>query len=179
MSPIHPNPILVLKRLAAVLCIFSIFSLRAFAQVAYDKPTSRVIRNLDGTVLSVKVDPHQQRVEEVLRDANGGMISKLLRELDDDLNPKRALKYDGSNRLVSKHEYLCLKGRVEEEEIYDTRDNLIAKLVYYYDSKNRMTRIEQFNSKGALISVSRSSGGGAEPVVKVLPNTPASGQAPR
>jgi len=114
-----------------------------------------------------------------LRDSSGGMISRLVRELDDDLNPKRALKYDGANRLVSKHDYLCLKGRVEEEEIFDTRDNLIAKLVYYYDSKNRMTRIEQFNAKGALVSVSRSSGGGAEPVVKVLPNPPASEKTSR
>ncbi|NBV85524.1 MAG: hypothetical protein EBS01_04515 [Verrucomicrobia bacterium] len=54
---------MALKRSATVFCISAILGLRAFAQVAYDKPASRVIRNLDGTVLSVKVDPHQQRVE--------------------------------------------------------------------------------------------------------------------
>jgi len=125
-------------------------------------------------VLTVKIDPHQLRVEEVLRDSSGSVISRLLRELDEDFHPKRALKYDGGHRLVSKHEYLCLKGRIEEEEIFDPRDNLLSKLVFYYDSKNRMIRIEQFNAKGAIVSVSRSSGGGAEPVVKVLPSSPAS-----
>ena len=130
-------------------------------------------------MLTVKIDPHQLRVEEVLRDSSGSVISRLLRELDEAFHPKRALKYDGANRLISKHEYLCLKGRIEEEEIFDARDNPLVKLVFYYDTKNRMIRIEQFNAKGALISVSRSSGGGADPVVKVLPTQPVSKQAPR
>ena len=130
-------------------------------------------------MLTVKIDPHQLRVEEVLRDSSRSVISRLLRELDEAFHPKRALKYDGANRLISKHEYLCLKGRIEEEEIFDARDNPLVKLVFYYDTKNRMIRIEQFNPKGVLISVSRSSGGGADPVVKVLPTQPVSKQAPR
>ena len=130
-------------------------------------------------MLTVKIDPHQLRVEEVLRDSSRSVISRLLRELDEAFHPKRALKYDGANRLISKHEYLCLKGRIEEEEIFDARDNPLVKLVFYYDTKNRMIRIEQFNAMGALISVSRSSGGGADPVVKVLPTQPVSKQAPR
>jgi len=165
---------LVLKSLVFRIFLLLAFARISFAQVTYNQPTSRVVRNTDGTVLTVKIDPHQLRVEEVLRDSSGSVISRLLRELDEDFHPKRALKYDGGNRLVSKHEYLCLKGRIEEEEIFDPRDNLLSKLVFYYDSKNRMIRIEQFNAKGAIVSVSRSSGGGAEPVVKVLPSSPAS-----
>jgi hypothetical protein len=150
--------------------LFPFASLRG--QVHYNQPTSRIVRNADGTVLSVKVDPHQQREEEVLRDASGGVISKLVRELDDEYNPKRAFKYDGANRLISKHEYLCLKGRIEEEEVFDPRDNLIMKLAFFYDTKNRMIRIDQFNSKGVLVSVSKSSGVGVDPVLQVVPSTP-------
>ena len=146
------------------------------AQVSYDKPLARVVRNNDGTRLSTKVDPYNQVVEEVLSDSKDAVIWKLVRELDEALQPLRATKYDGQNRILSKHRYLCIKGRVEEEEVLDPRDALVGRLVFYYDSKGRMSRIEQFNAAGVLLSTARATvGKGVDPVVRELPGQSVAG----
>lgn len=145
----------------------------ASAQVAYDKPLARVVRNADGTRLSTKVDPYNQVVEEVFFDAKGVVVWKLVRELDDALQPLKATKYDGNNRVLSKHRYLCIKGRVEEEEVLDPKEALVGRLVFYYDSKGRMSKIEQFDAAGALLSTARATvGRGSDPVMREV-----SGQA--
>lgn len=147
--------------------VWGAFLAGAEAQVSYTKPLARVVRNEDGTRLSTKVDPYNQMVEEVLFDARGGVIWKLVRELDDALQPLKAIKYNGENRILSKHRYLCVKGRVEEEEVLDANDVLVGRLVFYYDSKGRMSRIEQFNAAGVLLSTARATiGKGVDPVVR-------------
>jgi hypothetical protein len=141
------------------------------AQVSYTKPLARVVRNDDGTRLSTKVDPYNQMVEEVLFDARGGVIWKLVRELDEALQPWKATKYNGENRILSKHRYLCVKGRVEEEEVLDANETLVGRLVFYYDSKGRMSRIEQFNAAGVLLSTAHATlGKGVDPVVREVPS---------
>jgi hypothetical protein len=100
----------------------------------------------------------------------GGVLWRLVRELDDALQPLKATKYDGQNRILSKHRYLCIKGRVEEEEVLDATEALVGRLVFYYDTKGRMSRIEQFNAAGVLLSTARSSQGkGVDPVMRELP----------
>ena len=140
------------------------------AQISYAKPLARVVRNEDGTRLSTKVDPHNQTVEEVLSDSKGGVIWKLVRELDEAMQPLKATKYDGQDRILSRHRYLCIKGRVEEEEVLDAKEALVGRLVFYYDAKGRMSRIEQFNAAGVLLTTARASiGKGVEPVVREFP----------
>jgi hypothetical protein len=142
----------------------------AAGQVSYAKPLARVVRNEDGTRLSTKVDPHNQTVEEVLSDSKGGVLWRLVRELDAALQPLKATKYDGQNRILSKHRYLCIKGRVEEEDVLDAKEALVGRLVFYYDTKGRMSRIEQFNAAGVLLMTARSSQGkGVDPVVREFP----------
>ena len=149
------------------LCLPVVYCAEAKAQVSYDKPLARVVRNNDGTRLSTKVDPYNQVVEEVLSDSKDVVIWKLVRELDEALQPLRATKYDGQNRVLSKHRYLCVKGRVEEEEVLDPQEVLVGRLVFYYDAKGRMSRIEQFNAAGALLSTARATiGRGVDPVVR-------------
>jgi hypothetical protein len=145
----------------------------AFSQISYSRPTARVVRNADGTRLNIKVDPHLQRVEEVLEDSNKTVVWRLVKELDDTFQPLKAVKYDSQNRVVSRHHYLVLRGRIEEEEIHDANDKFLSKLVFYYDSKARMTRIEQLNAQGTVVSVSRSSGpGSTNPPSPTPPSTP-------
>jgi hypothetical protein len=140
------------------------------AQVSYTKPLARVVRNEDGTRLSTKVDPHNQTVEEILSDSKGGVLWKLVRELDEAFQPLKATKYDGQNRILSRHRYLCIRGRVEEEEVLDAKEALVGRLVFYYDTKGRMSRIEQFNAAGVLLTTARSSQGrGVDPVVREFP----------
>jgi hypothetical protein len=139
-------------------------------QVSYAKPLARVVRNEDGTRLSTKVDPHNQTVEEVLSDSKGGVLWRLVRELDEALQPLKATKYDGQNRILSKHRYLCIKGRVEEEDVLDAKEALVGRLVFHYDTKGRMSRIEQFNAAGVLLMTARSTQGkGVDPVVREFP----------
>ena len=159
-------------------CGLGAVSSEGLAQVSYTKPLARVVRNEDGTRLSTKVDPYNQTVEEVLTDARGGVLWKLVRELDEALQPLKATKYDGQNRILSRHRYLCVKGRVEEEEVLDAKEALVGRLVFYYDAKGRMSRIEQFNAAGVLLSTARATiGKGVDPVLREVPADPA--PAPR
>ena len=162
-----PRPSLALTLLPF---LFPAFSSIALSQISYTQPTARVVRNEDGTRLNIKVDPHSQRVEEVLEAANKTVIWRLVKELDDAFQPLRAVKYDGQNHVVSRHHYLVLRGRIEEEEIRDANDKLLSKLVFYYDAKGRMDRIEQLNPQGAVVSVSRS--GTTPPKPAPLPSPP-------
>ena len=124
----------------------------------YEQPSARVVRNLDGTRLNVKIDPHNQRVEEVLEDADKNVLWRLVTELDEALLPMRATKYDGRNNVISQHRYLYLRGRIEEEEVLDAKNNLTAKLVHFYDAKGRPIRIDQLNAQGVVIFSSRATG---------------------
>ena len=148
----------------AALCLLtSVFdsTQNVHGQISYQQPTARVVRNPDGTRLNIKVDPHNQQVEEVLEDANKNVIWRVVKELDDAFQPMRATKYDGQNKIVSNHRYLYLRGRVEEEEILDAKNVFLTKLVFYYDPKGRMTRVEQLNAQGTVVSISRASGPGS------------------
>lgn len=166
----------------SVLLVLCAAGSEAAAQVSYTKPLARVVRNEDGTRLSTKVDPHNQTVEEILSDSKGGVLWKLVRELDEALQPLKATKYDGQNRILSRHRYLCIRGRVEEEEVLDAKEALVGRLVFHYDTKGRMSRIEQFNAAGVLLTTARSSQGrGVDPVVREFPTqaVAAPGNAPK
>ena len=156
--PSLPSPPVALAILA--LSVLVGISHRLEAQSPYQQPSARVVRNQDGTRLNIRVDPHNQGVEETMEDASRAVLWRLVKELDDALLPKKATKFDGRNKVVSKHRYTYLRGRLEEEEISDSNDNLISKLVFYYDSKGRMNRVEQLNANGQVVSISRASGPG-------------------
>lgn len=158
--------------------LFFLLVASAYAQSPYANPLSKVVRNKDGTVLTVKVDTNEQRVEETLKNAAGGVIWKIIRELDEDNQPVIGVKFDGEDQIVSRHKYLCLRGRMEEEEIYDAKNKYLAKMVYHYDNKGRLSQIDHYNPAGTLVSTSKSSGGGVEPIRQEMngttqPNTPA------
>jgi hypothetical protein len=146
----------------------------------YSTPLSKIVRNKDGSKLTVQVDPTNQRVEENFFDKNGALVWKLVRELDDDCQPMRAIKFDARDQIISRHRYICLRGRVEEEEILDAKNNLRARLVYHYEAKGRMTRIDHYNAAGKLVSTSRSSGTPVDPILQDTgsPNAP-TGTPPR
>jgi hypothetical protein len=173
-APFTKLPALGGRLFALVACCgLGAVSSEGLAQVSYTKPLARVVRNEDGTRLSTKVDPYNQTVEEVLTDARGGVLWKLVRELDEALQPLKATKYDGQNRILSRHRYLCVKGRVEEEEVLDAKETLVGRLVFYYDAKGRMSRIEQFNAAGVLLSTARATiGKGVDPVLREVPADP-------
>lgn len=155
--------------LAVTLWHASLTAASAQGEISYQKPSARIVKNKDGTKLTIKVDPYNQRVEETFEETDKSVRWRLVRELDETFQPVRATKYDGRNQVISKHRYLTLKGRIEEEEVLDANNNLLSKLVFYYDAKARMTKVEQFNSRGVLVSVSRSSGLGVEPMVQQTP----------
>jgi len=131
------------------------------AQSPYQQPSARVIRNADGTRLNVRIDPHNQQVEETLEEANKTVVWRVVKELDAALQPKSATKYDGRNNIISLHRYLYLRGRLEEEEVLDSKNHFLAKIVFYYDAKGRMARVEELNAQGVVVSRSQSSGPGA------------------
>ena len=132
----------------------------------YSTPLSKILRYTDGSKLTVQVDPSNQRVEENLFSKTGALVWKLVRELDEDCQPMRAIKFDAQDQIISRHRYICLRGRVEEEEILDAKNNLRARLIYHYDPKGRMTRIDHYNAAGKLVSTSRSSGTPVDPLLQ-------------
>ncbi len=148
--------------------IFLIGSLTApvtlLAQGSYTTPLSKILRYDDGSKLTIQVDTANQRVEENFYDRSGALGWKLVRELDEDLQPMRAIKFDSQDQIVSRHKYICLRGRVEEEEILSPKNALLARMVYFYDKKGRVIRIDHFNAAGNLVSSSKSSGNPTEPI---------------
>jgi hypothetical protein len=137
-----------------------------FEMQAYDRPYSKSLVRADKTRLTVRVDPDNHRAEEVLYSPNQTVLWRLIRELDADYQPFRAIKFDAADQIVSKHKYFWLKGRLEEEEILSPKNVLLARMRYYYDSKGRPEKIEHYNASDVLVSVSRSSGMGVEPLQK-------------
>lgn len=107
-----------------------------------------------------------------MEDASKSTVWRMVKELDNALQPMRAIKYDPRGGIVSRHTYVYLRGRLEEEEIFDSKDKLLSKLVFYYDAKGRMNKVEQFNSTGELVSVSRATGPGASSTAGSKPATP-------
>lgn len=135
-----------------------------FEMQVYDQPYSKSLIREDKTRLTVQVDPNNRRVEEVLYSPNQTVLWRLIRELDAAYQPIRGTKFDAFDQIVSRHKYFWLKGRLEEEEIYSARNVLLARMRYYYDAKGRPEKIEHYNASDALISVTRSSGMGVEPI---------------
>lgn len=135
----------------------------SFQMQAYDQPFSKSLTREDKTRLTVQVDPANRRVEEVLYSPNQTVLWRLIRELDAAYQPVRGTKFDVFDQIVSRHVYFWLKGRLEEEEIYSAKNVLLSRIRFYYDSKGRPEKMEQYNAADKLVSVSRASGMGVEP----------------
>jgi hypothetical protein len=116
------------------------------------------MKNRDGTSLTLQVDPENQRVVETLKEASGAVRWKIIRELDADSQPVRAVKLDAQDEVISRHNYLSLRGRIEEEEVMNPKGILLARMVYHYDKKGRMTQIDHYNAAGKLVSTSKATG---------------------
>ncbi len=143
----------------------------AFQLQTYDQPSSKSLIRDDKTRLTVQVDPANRRVVEELYSPNKILLWRLIRELDAAHQPIRGTKFDAQDQIVSRHVYYWIRGRLEEEEIFDARNTLLARMRYYYDSKGRPEKIEHYNGADALISVTRSSGGAVEPIRRELKNS--------
>lgn len=91
-----------------------LFAQNAAAQTNYSKPYSKSLQQKDGTRLTVRVDPSNRLVEEILYAADKSMLWRLVRELDEAYQPMSATKFDSNDQVLSRHKYLCLKGRIEE-----------------------------------------------------------------
>ncbi len=143
------------------------FAQEAAAQANYSKPYSKSLQQKDGTRLTVRVDPSNRLVEEILYAADKSMLWRLVRELDEAYQPMAATKFDSNDQVLSRHKYLCLKGRIEEEELFNSRGTLLTRMQYFYDKKGRLDRIEHYNPQGRLLNVTfNTSAQGAEPVMR-------------
>ncbi len=137
------------------------------AQTNYSRPYSKSLQNNDGTRLTVKVDPENRLVEEILYGADKSMVWRLVRELDAALQPMTAIKFDANDQVISRHTYLCLKSRIEEEEVFNARRILVARMQYFYDKKGRLERIEHYTPEGRLLNTTYNSAAlGADPVMR-------------
>ena len=142
--------------------LLALCELASHAQSPYSAPLSRFMKNRDGTSLTLQVDPENQRVVETLKEASGAVRWKIIRELDADSQPVRAVKLNAQDEVISRHNYLSLRGRIEEEEVLNPKGILLAKMIYHYDKKGRMTQIDHYNPAGKLVSTSKATGSEAE-----------------
>jgi hypothetical protein len=150
---------------AALLALAS--AQNAAAQTNYSKPYSKSLQQKDGTRLTVRVDPSNRLVEEILYGADKSILWRLVRELDEAYQPMSATKFDSNDQVLSRHKYLCLKGRIEEEELFNSRGTLLTRTQYFYDKKGRLDRMEHYNPQGRLLNITyNTSAQGAEPVMR-------------
>ncbi len=166
------SPVIAMRLPLLPLLLLCAHSATLYSQSPYSTPLSRVIKNEDGTMRTVQVDTNKQRVEEILKSATGAVIWRLVNELDDEMQPIHGVKFDGQDQVISRHKYLCLRGRTEEEEIFDAKNTYLAKMVYFYDNKGRINRIDHYSPTGVLLSTSKSKGGTVEPIRREVSSTP-------
>ena len=139
----------------------------SLAQTNYSRPYTKALQNHDGSRLTVKVDPENRLVEEILYGADKSMVWRLVRELDAAHQPMTAIKFDANDQVISRHKYLCLKSRIEEEEVFNARRTLVARMQYFYDKKGRLDRIEHYTPEGRLLNTTRNTAAlGADPVMR-------------
>ena len=126
------------------------------SELSFDMPTSKILKNPDGTMLYIRIAPNEHLIEETLKTNAGVLISKFVRNLNDDNFPVTGVKTDANNQIVSRHRYLYLKGKLIEEEIFDPRGRLASKMAFYYTPQGKLNRVEQYNAQGNLISTTNS-----------------------
>lgn len=131
-----------------------------FSQDAVPDNTIKVTTTLhaDGTKTVMQTDPEKHVSECSDYDHANKLLKKTVFNLDDQGQAIGGSIFSGKGVLVAKMEYKRdAMNRVNEVVTYTPDDRMTGRLVYYYDSNNRVVKIDTFDANGNLV---KSSGSG-------------------
>lgn len=136
-----------------ILCWLALLSI-GFAQ---DQGALRVktVCHQDGTRTDTKTDPVARTTETTEIDAAGKIIQRVLYRLDAQDQPDAGIVYDSKGRILYKMKLKRdAQNRLAEQTDFTATDKFVRRIVYTYDSKNRVTKIDTFDEAGKLLGTS-------------------------
>lgn len=133
-SPVFPDLRLALY---ASLCVL-VLSLSAAAQ---------------DTIKSKVVDNENHTVTETIADQKGRIIKKTRFFFDDNNWTKGAIHFDPKDDVKYKEVFKRdATGRLLETRLFDKDDKSLGKRVCHYDTNGKLSRIDDYNAAGQLLS---------------------------
>ncbi len=106
----------------------------------------------DGTRSTLVVNPETQSAEETYFDTGGKVTQKIVYPLDAQNQPIGAITYNGKGAVIAKSSYVRDgSGRIGEETITSPTGQFLRKRVYSYSTKNKISRVDEYDANGVLI----------------------------
>lgn len=134
--------------------LLALFALTAFAFAA---PAKRITNRqfADGSGSSLVQDPSKRQSVETFYGTSGKVTHKVLRQLDERLQPLSGIYYDAQGRIYQKSSYkLDGEDRIIQEVIYDGKGNLLCTKNYNYGTRNGraiVIDVDTYDSNGNLV----------------------------
>jgi antitoxin component YwqK of YwqJK toxin-antitoxin module len=134
--------------------LVALFALAAFASAI---PAKRITNRQfpDGSGSSLEHDPAKRQSVETFYAINGKVTHKILRQLDERLQPLSGIHYDAQGRIYQKSSYrLDGEDRIIQEVIYDGKGNLVCTKNYNYGTRNgraTVVDVDTYDANGNLI----------------------------
>ncbi len=141
-----------MKALPLILCLLAAPLARAqLTKGDAIKATTTV--NEDGTRKTLVVNPETQSAEEIFFDAAGKMTQRIVYPLDGRNQPLGAITYTAKGQILAKSSYQRDdSGRIAEETITNAGGQFLRRRVYSYSTATKISRIDEYDEKGILIS---------------------------
>ena len=134
--------------------LVALLALTAFASAI---PAKRITNRQypDGSGSSLEQDPSKRQSVEIFYSSSGKVTHKILRQLDERLQPLSGIFYDPQGRIFQKSTYrLDGEDRIVQEVIYDGKGNLICTKNYNYgtrDGRATILEIDTYDANGNLV----------------------------
>ena len=134
----------------------------AHAQSSTDGAIKATVTMLkDGTHKSTVVNPDTHLAEETIEDNKGKVLSKTTYGLDDRNLPKTATFFDGKGKALYKAEYQRDgTDRIIGESYSSIAGQSLGRRVYTYGPGNKVTRLDQYDANGNLLTPQKQQGPG-------------------
>lgn len=152
--------------------LFFTFNPHGRSQNAVPDNTIRVTTTLhaDGTRTVMQTDPEKHAAECSDYDHANKLLKKIVFDLDEQGQTIGGAVFSSKGVLVAKMQYKRdAMNRVSEVTTYTPDDRLTGRLVYHYDSNNRVVKIDAFDANGNAIKSGASGTSTPTPGKKGLP----------
>ena len=107
----------------------------------------------DGTRSTLLVNPEAQSAEETFFDTGGKITGKIVYPLDAQNQPIGAINYSAKGAVITKSSYQRdAFGRIGEETITSANGQFLRRRVYSYGTKNKVSRVDEYDANGVLIA---------------------------
>jgi hypothetical protein len=106
----------------------------------------------DGSKETKVVNPDKREATETLTDSSGKVLKKTWFSLDERDFTTGAIHYDAKGNIRYKEAFKRDGAdRITATYLYSKNDQLLGHRIFNYDSKGKITSIEDYDSKGNLI----------------------------